>query len=242
MAQHAMMPTLGRIDSKPVGDSFKERMRHIIGAYDSRIIRAYSYARFTIINVNILNILGLCLRGKQRILDIGCGFGLFGIYLAMQHPEITYRGIDLSRKRVLLARRAARRLGLKNVSFECADARELSLDDMFDGILMIDLLHHLDDSAKRALLSQSRSHLAPGGHLVVKDVLTRPFHKIAFTWLLDVLMTRSLDMWYMTESKFAEVLGDDTWRIENYAIQDLLPYPHTVYLCSRGSHAPAASV
>lgn len=36
-----------------------------------------------------------------------------------------------------------------------------------------------------------------------------------------------------SKASYDFVHGDDSWRIETYAIQDLLPYPHTVYLCSR---------
>lgn len=210
-------------------------LKAIINAYDSFVIRAYCKARFLIINVNILNILSLCVREKPRLLDIGCGFGLFGCYLATRYPEIEYHGFDLNPRRIDMAREAAKRLGLKNAHFDCADARDLSINDQYDAIMMVDLLHHIDNDAKRALLAKCCSHLSPGGHLVVKDVTRHPRFKIAFTWLLDVLMTRSVDMWYIDEVGFAEALADATWAVDMFPIADLLPYPHVVYLCQRGS-------
>ncbi len=215
---------------------YKRFLSKIVDAYDSRIIRAYCKARFTIININILQMLGLCLRGKRRILDVGCGFGLFGCYFAAMYPEISYSGYDLNPDRIEKAKRAAEKLGLKNATFACGDARDLRIDDEYDAIFMVDLLHHIDDDAKSRLVETCSSHLAPDGRLVIKDVTTHPFHKIAFTWALDVLMTLSFDMWFRDEKTFYQMLSRHFGRIEMYPISDWLPYPHVIYLCE---NAPA---
>ena len=54
-------------------------LRRIIAVYDSPVIRAYCTIRFLIINIDILQIIGLGMRDKRRVLEIGCGFGLFGL-------------------------------------------------------------------------------------------------------------------------------------------------------------------
>lgn len=210
---------------------YKKFLSRIVDAYDSMIIRAYCKARFTIININILQMLGLCLRGKRRVLDVGCGFGLFGCYFAAMYPEISYCGYDLDAGRIDQARNAAAKLGLKNVTFNCGDARDLKIDDEYDAIFMVDLLHHIDDVAKANLLEACALHLAAGGRLIIKDVTTHPFPKIAFTWALDVLMTRGFDMWFWNEKRFYELLSKYFDRVEMYPIADWLPYPHVIYLC-----------
>lgn len=212
---------------------YKEFLSVIVDAYDSTIIRAYCKSRFIIININILQMLGLCLRGKRRILDVGCGFGLFGCYFASMYPEITYTGYDLNASRVERANRAAEKLGLKNVSFNHGDARDLKIDAEFDAIFMVDLLHHIDDASKSELLANCHLHLAPEGRLVIKDVATHPFYKVAFTWVLDVIMTRGFEMWYWSESQFYNSLIENFARVEMYPITDWLPYPHVIYLCEK---------
>jgi 2-polyprenyl-3-methyl-5-hydroxy-6-metoxy-1,4-benzoquinol methylase len=216
---------------------YKEFLSHIIGVYDSSVIRAYCRVRFTIININILHILALCLRGKRRVLDVGCGFGLFGCYFSALYPEITYCGIDINPKRIALANQAAARLGLRNATFLQGDARELSLSDQFDAVMMIDLLHHLQDGSKQALLTACASHLAADGRLIIKDVTTHPFHELAFTWALDVLMTRGLEMWYWNEEKFHTLLNGLFRRVDTLPITDWMPYPHVIYLCEDAKRA-----
>jgi 2-polyprenyl-3-methyl-5-hydroxy-6-metoxy-1,4-benzoquinol methylase len=97
--------------------NYEQLLTHIVEAYDSRVIRVYSKVRFAIININILHILALCLRGKRRILDVGCGFGLFGCYFSALYPEISYCGLDLDSKRINMANQAAKRLDLNNATF-----------------------------------------------------------------------------------------------------------------------------
>ncbi len=213
----------------------REILREIIDAYDSTLVRAYCKVRFMIININILHMLQLCLRRKQHVLEIGCGFGLFGLYFAARNPGLVYQGFDLDEGRIAMARRAAARLGLDNVQFEVGDAcGDLPLDTTYDGILMMDLLHHIPDTGKRHLIESVLPRLEPGGHLVIKDIMRQPAYKLGFTWLLDVLMTRSFDMWYWTADQFRGLV-DASFSMEAYPITDWLPYPHVVYLFSRGA-------
>jgi 2-polyprenyl-3-methyl-5-hydroxy-6-metoxy-1,4-benzoquinol methylase len=208
-------------------------LSEIARTYDSPIVRSYCKARFLIINLNILHILALCLRGKKRVLDIGCGFGLFGCYFAKLHPDVTYCGYDQNAERIAMARKAAERLGLKNAVFNYGDARELSIEDQFDAIMMVDLMHHINDETKKRLVDFCSQHLSPTGSLLVKDISTHSRFKTFFTWALDVVMTRGFDMSYWSESQFHNLLGEHFARIETFPLSDWLPYPHIVYLCEQ---------
>ncbi len=220
--------------STPMFDQLAHRkqLQKIIGAYDSRIVRAYSVARFLIININILHMLGLCMRGRKRILDVGCGFGLFGCYFASRYPDLQYHGLDLNAGRIQSAQKAAERLQLKNARFECRDARTLELADQYDAVVMIDLMHHLPLEGKKHVLETIGEHLAPDGAIIIKDVLRKPAWKLFFTWALDVVMTRGFDMWYWNPQQFREAV-DDAFAMETYPISDWLPYPHVVHLFER---------
>jgi 2-polyprenyl-3-methyl-5-hydroxy-6-metoxy-1,4-benzoquinol methylase len=216
---------------------YKQLLGHIIKAYDLKIVRAYSKVRFTIININILHILALCLRGQRKVLDLGCGFGLFGCYFSMLYPEISYCGFDVDPDRIEMAKQAAKYLGLHNTEFQCQDARELNLNGKFDAIMMIDLLHHIDDSSKHNLLATCARHLHRDGRLVIKEVTTHPFPKFMFTWALDVLMTRGFDMWYWDEKRFFSVFNNYFHRVDTFPIADWMPYSHVVYLCDNSSQS-----
>jgi len=81
-----------------------EHLKEIRLSYDSTIIRSYVWARFVIIHIDILEMLDRLVPKRGRILDMGCGFGLFSLFLAMRSPERSIHGVDLSAKRIAASR------------------------------------------------------------------------------------------------------------------------------------------
>jgi 2-polyprenyl-3-methyl-5-hydroxy-6-metoxy-1,4-benzoquinol methylase len=98
----------------------------------------------------------------RRLLDAGCGPGLYSEELVRRGAEVT--AVDTSAQQVALARR---RLGESAVIRQHDLTRPMSwLDDAsFDLVLMALVLHHLDD--RSVVLREAHRLLVPGGHLVV---------------------------------------------------------------------------
>jgi cyclopropane fatty-acyl-phospholipid synthase-like methyltransferase len=213
------------------GPNDRHPVAHIIGAYDSFVVRAYCIVRFRIIRGRFLEELGQFLPRDGRVMEVGCGFGLFALYFASTCPDLTLHGVDVDKKRIQLASRARERLGLTNVSFDYGDANDADLDESIDAGYVLDLLHHLRRDSARALIQRFFERLPPGGTLIIKDIATRPRYKMAFTWLLDYLMTggERPEYWSTTDlTRELRVLG---FSVIRHAMTDLLPYPHVLYVC-----------
>lgn len=222
----------GKKEKSNAADQWHELiLNKIIHAYDSRVVRAYAKVRFAILDLSILHLIGEDFRDGDRILDVGCGYGLVDCFFSAINARISCYGCDLDAKRVALARQAARRLHLKNVVFDHADVRDLDLGMEFDVIMMIDLLHHLEDTAKRALIAACARHLRSGGKLIIKDVTVRPLGKLLFTWMLDVLVTRGVSMWYWDQERVSGLLLKHFGKVDSHSIRHWLPYPHVLYRC-----------
>jgi ubiquinone/menaquinone biosynthesis C-methylase UbiE len=97
-----------------------------------------------------------------RTLDLGCGPGAF----ADLFDGDDYVGADLNARYIDHARR--HRPG----TFLVSDARRVDLPDArFDQVLIFGLLHHLPDDDVRAVLSEARRLLVPGGRiLAIEDI------------------------------------------------------------------------
>ena len=80
----------------------------------------------------------------QRVLDLGCMEGLFGIEMALHGATVV--GIEGRRTNVDKARFAAAALGLDSVEFVQDDVRHLSREKHgeFDVVLCLGILYHLD--------------------------------------------------------------------------------------------------
>lgn len=206
-------------------------VRRIIRAYDDPIIRLYCWARFGIVRQRFLDEIGQYLPPSGNVLDIGCGFGLFSLYYAATGPGRLLHGLDVNARRIAIARRAATRLGLENVAYTVADARDFKGDGEFAAAYMLDIVHHVPADTVPPLLRRLRRAIAPHGRLLVKDVDTRPAPKRWFTWALDKAMAPSAPVHYWSAENLTAVLEAAGFRVYRHLMVDVLPYPHVLYVC-----------
>jgi len=210
-----------------------DTLRSIVRSYDDPIVRAYCWARFAIMRQRFLDEIGQYLPPTGVVLDIGCGFGLFSLYYAATGPNRLVRGVDFNRSRIAMARRAAGRLGLSNVSYEEGDARDFKGDSEVAAAYMLDIVHHVPPDSVPPLLRQLHRAVTPGGTLLVKDVDTRPAPKRWFTWALDKAMDPRAPVRYWPSAELAATITDAGFTVRRHLMVDVLPYPHILYVCTR---------
>jgi 2-polyprenyl-3-methyl-5-hydroxy-6-metoxy-1,4-benzoquinol methylase len=213
---------------------YKSMIRQVVQAYSGRIVKTYIYLRFKIINPTILEAMLSDFQPSRRALILGCGFGLFDLVLGLRWPEKAIRGIDINEGRLQAAREAAARLGLGNNAFEFMD---LSRDDVrlgdCDEILLLDILHHVPPAAQADLVRKSFAALSEGGIMVVKDIHRAAPFKLFFTWALDMLMTKFEPVYYRHQQDFIALFEAAGFRVTTRHLNDLLPYPHILYICQK---------
>lgn len=107
-------------------------------------------------------------RAGDRVLDLGCGLGGPGRFLADTFG-CSVLGIDLLPVRVDVARALTSMTGLANrVTYRLGDATRLPTDEgLFAQVWMLDVSVHV--KAKQLLFNQIARVLRPGGHLVMHD-------------------------------------------------------------------------
>jgi 2-polyprenyl-3-methyl-5-hydroxy-6-metoxy-1,4-benzoquinol methylase len=191
--------------------------------------RAYSRIRFSILRPKLLSVMDLLLTDEGRILDVGCGFGLFAAYFGQTQPRRRIVGVDPDARRVGLARRVAERLGLREHTFVVGDVRDAPLQGPFDAIYVLDVMHHLPPEDQWRVLDRLRALLAPGGMLLVKDITTEPRFGLLFTEALDRLMVGwNEPLAYRHHREWGEMLTALGFKVRMVRVPDVLPYPHVV--------------
>jgi ubiquinone/menaquinone biosynthesis C-methylase UbiE len=99
-------------------------------------------------------------QGCGRVLDIGCGTGEF----APLFDRENYYGIDLLPAYILFARKARRG------TFEVMDAKRLSFPDRnFDFVLIMAVLHHLNDDDASGVLKEARRVVKDQGTVLLLE-------------------------------------------------------------------------
>jgi len=190
--------------------------------------RVYANIRFAIMRPKLLSVMDLLLPESGRILDIGCGFGLFSAYFGQTHPGRRITGVDPDGRRIEIARRVAEGLKLES-KFLQGDARTLAFAEPFDAAYVLDVMHHIPKDDQLAVLADLRDRLAPHGTLILKDITTVPKFGLKFTELLDrVMVGWDEPLAYRHHSEWGEMLSSLGFRVRMVRVPDVLPYPHVV--------------
>lgn len=106
-----------------------------------------------------------CLKKGQKVLDVGCGTGVFGIDMAKQGGEII--GLDISPEAIRFANHWAKK---KDLTFKglVGDAENLPFkDNSFDLVFFGAVLHHFPNPEKA--ICEAERVLKNGGRLVLVE-------------------------------------------------------------------------
>lgn len=212
----------------------RQHLSRVVRLYPSLILRLYCRIRLLIIGPRFLDVMEQYMPDKGDVLEIGCGFGLSGLYFSGFHPDRIIHGFDLDKKRVETASAVAANLGQANVTFTFGDAADLTLERQFDAAYAIDIIHHLPREAVPEFLKRIYERLQPGGRFIIKDVDNTPAYKRWVSWLTDRVMI-GLDepIYYWPVEELKAALRDAGFTVYMHPMPDILPYPHVLYLCEK---------
>jgi SAM-dependent methyltransferase len=106
----------------------------------------------------------------HRVLEVGCGTANLTLLAKRLQPRAAFVALDPDPRALARARRKSQRRHIA-VRLDRGFAEELPYpDESFDRVLSSLMLHHLERSAKRAMLQQVARVLRPGGALHLLDI------------------------------------------------------------------------
>ena len=120
-----------------------------------------------------------------RILEIGCGHGLFSVYAALASSARAVHGVDIDQAKIAVARLVAGRVAA-DLEFDVTPSGAVS-PGPWDAIVVVDMLYLLPAAQQRRLLTEAAAELAPGGRLVIKEMSRTPRWKAAWNTAQETL-------------------------------------------------------
>jgi 2-polyprenyl-3-methyl-5-hydroxy-6-metoxy-1,4-benzoquinol methylase len=124
------------------------------------------------------------------LLDIGCGIGLLGRYLHAQGAVTRYLGVDSDVRKIEAGQRALHLSELDGV-LQLRHAQGVMRQPIRGHVALLDVLHYLPRDGQRALLDNAIAHLAPGGLLVIRNVLRERSWRYALTRVSEFFLSAS---------------------------------------------------
>jgi malonyl-CoA O-methyltransferase len=137
-----------------------------------------------------------------RVLELGCGTGLFSRHLLARYPDGRFVFSDLVPSMVEQCRRHLANRGTGHVSFEVMDAARPTVDVAFDLIATSMTLHWLADPG--AALNTLRQLLAPDGALIYSTISGESFPE----WR-DVLNLQGLPIGLLDISELPGIVDEE---------------------------------
>ncbi len=168
-----------------------------------------------------------------RVLEVGCGHGVFSLLAAVSSPERTVVGVDVDERKVPHARAAtarAREAGA-DVDIAVAPAGELP-DGPWDAIVVVDVAYLLDAASQRHLVQECAARLAPGGVLAVKEMALGPAWKFRWNTIQETLsvrvlgITRGAEMTFVDPVEMGGWMGADGLDVRHLPLHKGYPHPH----------------
>jgi 4-hydroxy-2,2'-bipyrrole-5-carbaldehyde O-methyltransferase len=107
-------------------------------------------------------------RGPVRLLEIGCGSGVYVAYAARRNPELTALGLELQPEVAAVAAAAMARAGLAGrVRIETGDVMRMSAAAEWDVATLQNNINYFPPDRRVAVLSHVRGCLRAGGRVLV---------------------------------------------------------------------------
>lgn len=176
----------------------------------------------------------------SRGLDVGCGVGLFALWLAEAiGPRGRVVGIEPSAERVEAARAMVGHGPLADrLEFRVGDATKLDVPDAtFDWVWCGDVLHHVQETARA--LSELARVVRPGGRIIVKEsqllhgvflpghpVLERRLRQAEMEWSRHEGGEHSFEERRQRTPAAVRAAGLSVERFRTYLLERRAPLPH----------------
>ncbi len=123
---------------------------------------------------------------EGKLLDLGCGFGVFSYLFAFERPRLKILGIDPSGQRIERAKKVLAMPG--NLEFRQGFVENLN-DNNFDAITLIDVVYYLSEEQQIKILASCYERMRNGGILIIKTMDKSQRFKYFFMSLIAKINT-----------------------------------------------------
>lgn len=126
----------------------------------------------------------------SRVMDIGCGSGLFLALLHHFDYQIRGYGFDTSAHAIECAQTMARRHASGNLQFDLVRKEQPWPDARFDVVSLIDVLHHIPPMHQQSAFQNAARRVDSGGTLIYKDMSGVTWYAATGNRLHDLIVAR----------------------------------------------------
>lgn len=175
--------------------------------------------------------------GEGKILDLGCGHGLFTNYLALKAPSRSLLGVDPAPTKIQAAKMTEAMV--PNARYLLGSIDDIPENNRFDAITIVDVLYLLPEVEQEKILQTCHRLLADAGVLVFKTQDTRPRWRYWWTCFQESIMvglgmTHGRGLHFLPAEKSRQMLAEAGFKkIEQHSLPSRIFYANIVFICHK---------
>jgi 2-polyprenyl-3-methyl-5-hydroxy-6-metoxy-1,4-benzoquinol methylase len=172
---------------------------------------------------------------KTSILDIGCGHGLFLHLIRKRFTDVNCVGFDHDSNKMELANSST-----DVINFYSVDQIGEIEKSVFDYVSIIDVLYSVPINDWDKVITMAYEYLKPGGILIIKETVNKPFLKYCFCLMQEIIAIKILRY---TKGEFPNLLPIDFYInklvknnlviLNHYSIAKHYLWPHYLFIARK---------
>jgi 2-polyprenyl-6-hydroxyphenyl methylase/3-demethylubiquinone-9 3-methyltransferase len=174
---------------------------------------------------------------KGKVIDLGCGHGLFSNLMALTSKERYILGVDIDADKIEIAKKT---LGAhrKRVNFHYGDIRNMDFPDC-QTITIVDVLYLIPFDLQEELLKICFERLNSRGRLLIKEIDTTPRWKYWIVYIEEFLAvkifktTKGNNCYFRSREEFISLLEKIGFDIVETVSLNKGIAPHILYVCDK---------
>ena len=166
---------------------------------------------------------------EGRLVDLGCGNGIFPALLALKSPKMSIIGIDDDEKKLKIAKEL---FNFKNLKFEKGNIIDFELPKA-EHFSLIDVLY-LIPFEYQELLIKKISEKIEDGFLLIKEMDKRPYPKYLFNYFQEFISVKVLKrtlgerFFFRSINNYEKLLSNYGFKTEIIRMDKGYFYPHVL--------------
>jgi SAM-dependent methyltransferase len=150
------------------------------------------------------------IKGGGTVLDIGCGYGVQGVWLKTLIPGIRICALDPDRERIRIAKRV---LGDEDAVHVSTAQAFNAYPQTIDTALMLDMIHYIPDDDLKKILGDVRLRLKDNGRLILRVTIPSE-KKVPWERWLEIIRNRIVKntIWLRSKNDISSLLKDTGYK------------------------------
>jgi len=173
---------------------------------------------------------------KGKIIDLGCGNGLFPNILKLKSPVREILGFDLDEKKIRAAKKTQR--DRSPIEFQRENIIEMDYPDG-DVFSLIDVLYLIPPDRQKIILKKCHSALNKGGIIIIKEMDTKPAWKYLWNLVQETVAVKIIGLtlggkfYFRSREEYLKILTGLGFKVSPVRLDKGYWYPHIIYVCEK---------